>query len=86
MNRQNAVTMRTKTVVGTTAAAINGPVRWVSLSSDELPAVDITVAVGVTVGSPAGTMGACWGTAAISYTSKHSTPIEECTYLCSQSW
>lgn len=51
--------MKTKTVVGTTAAAINGPVRWLSLPLFDAAASDgvvITVAVGVTVGSPAGTM------------------------------
>lgn len=46
--------MKTKTVVGTTAAAINGPVKWLSLPL--FAESDITVAVGVTVGSPAGTM------------------------------
>lgn len=51
---QNPLTIKTNTVVGTTAAAINGPVKWLSLPSDE--AIGVTVSVGVTVGSPAGTM------------------------------
>lgn len=58
MNMQKAATKRAKTVVGTTAAAITGPVRWLSLPLGELALVglDVTVAVGVTVGSPAGVM------------------------------
>lgn len=57
-NTQKAVTMRAKTVVGTTAAAISGPVRGLSLRLDELPAVglEVTVAVRVTAGSASGTI------------------------------
>lgn len=86
INRQNPVTMKTKTVVGTTAAAINGPVKWLSLPLFGGP--DMTVAVGVTVGSPAGTMaGYCREQKLVSI-SQHIqlSAKSKTTYLCSQSW